>query len=170
MRYKQDSGFTVFELVIVLALFVSALALSMPAISNWQRRTELNRAENALMQMIADAKRNAIQSGIPWQVTYNRQSHRLLLQQMEEPRAETKSTSTNLPRIRNESVVISPLIDMRITGIGADAPESVIVLSPVGTINAATVRIAHRVGWSSTWITHRLAGDIRAVTTKTRVN
>ncbi len=163
MRERQHNAFTVFELVVVLALLVSALAFSLPAVSNWQRRSEMNRAESALMQMIVT--RNATQFNRYALASWFQTGNRIVCSCINGIRSKVgaRLASSMTPHFGNQSLDISRESIFASAYRNRRNGWSYRAVSPVGTISEATVRITHRVGWSSTWITHRLAGDIRAV-------
>lgn len=67
-RHSQQhaSGFSLLELLLVLGLLTVAMAITVPALSRWQRRLPLERSAAMLQQALAETRLASIQSGEPW--------------------------------------------------------------------------------------------------------
>lgn len=67
-RHSQQhaSGFSLLELLLVLGLLTVAMAITVPALSRWQRRLPLERSAAMLQQALSETRLASIQSGEPW--------------------------------------------------------------------------------------------------------
>ena len=63
---QHASGFSLLELLLVLGLLTVSMAITVPALSRWQRRLPLERSAALLQQALAETRLASIQSGEPW--------------------------------------------------------------------------------------------------------
>jgi type II secretory pathway pseudopilin PulG len=63
---QHAPGFSLLELLLVLGLLTVAMAITVPALSRWQRRLPLERSAALLQQALAETRLASIQSGEPW--------------------------------------------------------------------------------------------------------
>lgn len=61
-------GFSLFELMLVLALIGGLAGIAMPALMKWQQRAQLDRAIGCVQMFCAESRLQAIRSGHPVQV------------------------------------------------------------------------------------------------------
>lgn len=64
----RRSAFSLFELLLALALLAVLASITVPAVRSWQSRIEFDRANGALIELIAEARRRAVREGNSWNV------------------------------------------------------------------------------------------------------
>ena len=67
----RRSGFTVLEVVVVLAILVTVVSLSVPAMKTWTPNRELRNAAMELYSSMLLAKSQAIRANRPFAVVFN---------------------------------------------------------------------------------------------------
>lgn len=158
--YRRSRGFTLLELGITIAILVVLIAICVPGITGWIRRNDLSRAESELADMVSEAKRMALRSGQTYQVRFDRNSCRLF---MEARAASGSKRELEKKGVSNKSVALSKDIQIQFSSDQNQMPITALTLSPVGTISAAGIRVAHRSGIEGNWRTNRLTGTIQIV-------
>lgn len=157
---RRSRGFTLLELGITIAILVVLIAICVPGIMGWMRRNDLSRAESELANIVSEAKRIALCSGQTYQIRFDRNSCRLFM----EARAASGSKQEPAKNDKtNKSVVLSKDIQIQFSSVQNQMPITALTLSPVGTISAAGIRVAHRSGIEGNWRTNRLTGTIQMV-------
>ena len=66
----SSAGYTLLELIIIVAIMGILSAIAAPAWSNFVERQQLNSAQNQVYRVMQDAKSNATRDKITWQVSF----------------------------------------------------------------------------------------------------
>ena len=79
MRRNLRNAFSLFELLLVLALLAVLTSVAVPSLQAWQSRIEVDRANGAIVEMISEARRRAVREGDSWVIRIEKQPHSLTL-------------------------------------------------------------------------------------------
>jgi prepilin-type N-terminal cleavage/methylation domain-containing protein len=88
-------GFSLFEMVVVLALLSSLFAVALPAIFRPMAKNQLSQAARQLQSAMLDARARAVESGVPQKLRFEPSGRRyeIVARQDEEEQAESSDSS-----------------------------------------------------------------------------
>lgn len=150
-------AFTMFELLMVLAVLSVLVGVALPSIQSWLHRAKIDHAGTTLVQLASEARRRAIEDGEVWTIRYASNESRLLLTQVNETLsgAAGKRHSPIDERKLNQ--------EMRMEFLDAKSKSQLndIRVSPLGAISPVEVRIFYRNMLVGSYVSDRLTGEIR---------
>jgi len=150
------SGFSLMELLLVLALLTVLAAITVPALRGWQQRLTLERAATALQHQISETRLRSIQSGERWMLVLSLSDKTSL--QTRPDRPLSRPEMLRLPqdiRLKPEPEKGQPT---------ADAQVLRIIFRPDGTCSATAIRLSDTRGNSLSLSLDRLTGSVRIST------
>ena len=150
------SGFSLMELLLVLALLTVLAALTVPAMRGWQQRLTLERAATALQHQISETRLRSIRSGERWMLVLSLSEKTSL--QIRPDRPLSQPELLRLPqdiRLKPEPEKGQPPVDAQVLRI---------IFRPDGTCSATALRISDTRGNSLSLSLDRLTGSVRIST------
>ena len=151
-RHGRSSGFTLVEIMIVMAIIGIVMATGLPSITRWRNQDQLSQAVKDTIEGCKTARDRAILQGVPWEfvVTIAENGERQLLVREspreefrsngEETRASAKpaeSTYSGFPRKLGNDVLVQ-LIEVNFQSPG-EGNEARARFFPNGTADEFTV-------------------------------
>lgn len=151
-------GFSLMELLLVLALLTVLAALTVPALRNWQQRLTLEQAATALQHQITETRLRSIQSGERWVLVLSLPERTSLQMRPGHP--------LNHPEMLQLPQQISLKPDPDKSQPSTDPQIIRLVFRPDGTCSAAALLLSDTRGNSLALSIDRLTGSVRITAPK----
>ncbi|MFT4557646.1 MAG: prepilin-type N-terminal cleavage/methylation domain-containing protein [Porticoccaceae bacterium] len=158
-RCAQRTAFTLIEMLLVLAVVTLLTAVAMPALTRWQRGTEVSRAA-------ADLRDDLLRS----RVLAIREAVTVSFAQMPNGRAYTLTTTDSLDQIISSNKTTLPeeiSFDESAPDYGSTEslgePTPLVVLRADGTGTDAVIRLRDARGDRASIVVDRLTGSVRSM-------
>ena len=152
-------GFTLAELLLVLAMMMVLLAVSVPSLRSWNHRLHLQQTESAMIRLAGEARKQAIRTGYAWEMTFSPASRQLTIAPKGIAIEAIPREITN--RVAKEAWAAKVRGELRFADSQRGEPIASLHFSPQGTVTPASIQIAVPPGMQSQWVTHRLTGGLQ---------
>ena len=152
MKVKSATGFSLIELLIVIAIFSILVAIASPNFTKYKANTKLKEAARKITQDIQFCKRMAVAENTHFRITINKATSEYTIQRKISDSSWTNVSSTKKISEDDEDIKISDD-----PTYGSDQ----ILFQPRGTTNAGTLKIKHGKIQSEASIITSLMGHVR---------
>lgn len=156
---RSDSarlGFSLMELLLVLALLTVLAAVTVPALRGWQQRLTLEQAATALQHQISETRLRSIQSGERWMLVLSLADRTSL--QVCPDRPANQPELLQLP----QDIRLKPEPEKGLPPANAQVLR--IIFRPDGTCSATALRLSDPRGNALSLSLDRLTGSVRIST------
>lgn len=151
-------GFSLMELLLVLALLTVLAALTVPALRSWQQRLTLEQAATALQHQITETRLRSIQSGERWMLVLSL------------PEKTSLQLRPDRPLNRPELLQLPQQISLKPEPEKGQSPNNAqvirLVFRPDGTCSAAALILSDTRGNALAVSIDRLTGSVRITAPK----
>lgn len=151
-------GFSLMELLLVLALLTVLAALTVPALHSWQQRLTLERAATALQHQITETRLRSIQSGERWVLVLSL------------PEKTSRQLRPDRPLYRPEILQLPKTISLKAEPEKGqpttDAQMIRLMFRPDGTCSATSLLLNDTRGNTLSLSIDRLTGSVRITAPK----
>jgi prepilin-type N-terminal cleavage/methylation domain-containing protein len=154
---RNRFGFTMFELLMVLAVLAVMVGAALPSIQTWILRAKIDHAGTALIQLASEAKRRAVESGETWAIRYVPGQACLQISSCQDSSSILKKSDRGATNQRN----LHEALTMEFLDSSSRSRIDCIQVSPVGAISPVEVQIFNRDSLVDAFVSDRLTGDIR---------
>lgn len=156
---SKRAGFSLFELLMVLALLAVLAGLALQGARVWTERTKIDRANGAVVELVSEARRRAVNDGSAWVIQYSNQTQKLTLKP-ERPsihNSPSKKAELEEERLLDENIQIEFLSEKSGKSLKS------IRVTPLGSITPADIRVLRGGILQQAFRTERLTGNLRRV-------
>lgn len=156
VKIKQAKGFSLIELIIVIAILGIVSAIAAPNFNKYRQNTNLKEAARDLASDISLYRQRAVAENIHYQIVFNQAANNYTVQRettsgsgayADLVPAVTKSPSA----ISGGSVIISDLTHL---------PNQWVTFEPRGTMSAGSLTLQHTIRLSTATITTYFTGRV----------
>jgi prepilin-type N-terminal cleavage/methylation domain-containing protein len=168
---RKNSGFTVIELVVVIAIVAIVTAFTIPSVMSWIPEKRLRSAGDELFSNLLYAKMQAIKNNVSWAVVFNPPPSTLNTYEIHSDYygADTTVKTVNLTDygdgVRygggNATAPISPDVSIPVDGVSYSGPSNVAVFNSRGmSVNTGFVYLRNNAGSAVAAGTPAMAGVV----------
>ena len=161
-RKALRCGFTLFELMLTLAILVIVTAISVPGLMHRLQRNEIHSTAVSIRNQLNEARRRAVETGVPQRAVIDIQQHQIRIESGEASAVEKFEPAAPLPLpagIQSAMTLTSPS-----TVPGNAEPCCVIRFHPNGTSSSGSLTLSEAQGASYRLRIDRATGTIRLET------
>ena len=161
-RKALRGGFTLFELMLTLAILVMVTAISVPRLMHRLQRNEIHSTAVSIRSQLNEARRRAVETGVTQLAVIDVQQHQIRIESTEASAVEKFEPAAPLPLpagIRIAMTSASPD-----TNPGNAEPCCVIRFHPNGTSSSGSLTLSKAQGASYRLRIDRATGTIRLET------
>ncbi len=151
------SAFTLFELLVVLALICLFASIGLPAINTWRKRIEIDRAQSALIGTVGAAKRRAVHGGESCRIQSEVNPSCLTISPVQEEPARSLGRRANAIDVHN----LPSSIRIEIYKTKEKKEKTLLYVSSQGILSPAIIFMEHDGKLVNTYEIERLTGEMR---------
>ncbi|MEN6375791.1 MAG: GspH/FimT family pseudopilin [Smithella sp.] len=154
---KSNKGFSLVEMIIVMAIIGIVLAIASPSFYKYRQNTNLKEAARDLAGDISFWRQTSIAENVRYRIVFDQPSNNYTIRRESPANSGTYvDVSTKSPASVNSAIIIMG---------GASAPSftsgvAYITIQPRGTMSAGTVWLQHTNRLSTSTITTNLMGKV----------
>ena len=154
---KTSKGFSLVELIIVMAIIGIVLAIASPSFYKYRQNTNLKEAARDLAGDISFWRQTSVAENVRYRIVFDQPSNSYTIQRESPANSGTYvDVSTKSPASISSAIIIMD---------GASAPSftggvAYITIQPRGTMSAGTVSLQHTSRLSTSTITTNLMGKV----------
>ena len=161
MQLKHNKGFSLVEILIVVAIIAVVLSVAAPSFMSYRQNTSLKEATRDLAGDITLWRQSAIAENVRYRMVFDQGANNYRIQ-IESP--ANSSTYVNLstvnPSVNDTKSPGSFSNAILITGASFSGGQAFITFQPRGTMSAGTVGLQHSARLSTSTITTNLLGRV----------
>lgn len=157
MRLKTKSGFTLLELIIVIAIIAIVTGIAVPSLYKYRQNTNLKEATRELSSEITYWKQTSVAENVRYRIEFNQTANTYTIKRESPANSGTYvNVSTKSPGSVSDSIIImgSPNDPSFSGGV------AYITIQPRGTMSAGSVWLQHTARLSTSTITTNLMGRV----------
>lgn len=165
MRLKADKGFTLVEMMIVIAIIAIVIAIASPSFYKYRQNTNLKEATRELTADIAYWRQTTVAENRRYRIVFNQTANNYTIQRENPANSGTYVNLSTIDTTVNDTKSPSS-ISSSILIMGSPNPPSFtggnayITFQPRGTMSAGSVWLQHSSRLSTSTITTNLMGRI----------
>jgi len=154
---KTNKGFSLVELIIVIAIIGIVMAIASPSFYKYRQNTNLKEATRNLSGDISLYRQTAIAQNVRYRIVFNQPANTYTIQRENPANSGTYvNVTAKSPALVSSSVTIMG---------GANSPSfsggtAYVTIQPRGTMSAGTVSLLHTGRLSTSTITTNLMGKV----------
>lgn len=134
---KNDDGFTLIELVVVLILIGISVALVAPTISHSLERAQFRKDIRSVSAMLTLARSQAIAHKVPYTLSIDLDKHTVWVDTAQQRDESTTKHITRSPLSHTDTLQVNTQNREKTSGIGT------LVFYPNGSSGGGTIRMGH---------------------------
>ena len=161
-RKALRGGFTLFELMLTLAILVIVTAISVPGLMHRLQRNEIHSTAVSIRNQLNEARRRAVETGVPQRAVIDIQQHQIRIESGEASAVEKFEPAAPLPL--PAGIQIAMTLTSPSTVPGNAEPCCVIRFHPNGTSSSGSLTLSEAQGASYRLRIDRATGTIRLET------
>ena len=161
-RKALRRGFTLFELMLTLVILLLVAGVSIPRLMHRLQRNEIQSTAVSIRNQLNEARRRAVETGIPQLAVIDSQQHEIRVQPAEESAVEKSESVAPLPLPAGIQIAVTSTSSD--TAPGNTEPCCVIRFHPNGTSTSGCLTLSEAQGASCRLRIDRATGTIRLET------
>jgi len=155
VKIKQAKGFSLIELIIVIAILGIVSAIAAPNFNKYRQNTNLREAARDLASDISLYRQRAVADNVSYRITFNQAANNYTVQRKTTSGsgayADLVPAVTKSPSNISSGVIISDLTHL---------PNQWVTFEPRGTMSAGSLTLQHTIRLSTATITTYFTGRV----------